>query len=158
MRRIEVGDDAKDADPAMRLYLGKLDLVSKKRSEQGSKHLLEISVFDTGPGMALRWLSDTNVSTSYNEISSQLELETVYTCFKKHATTKSNPFVGEGLSMALSAMRKLESLVLIRTGRMSLYQDFLSSDNDAFSPHYRHGKSNELQVIAGTSITICFPV
>lgn len=120
-------------------------------------HFIEISVFDTGPGLALRWLADQG-RRSYEEISLDEEMEAVQSCFQKHSTTKASQYFGLGLPMALMAMKHLNAFMTLRTGRLSLYQDFSKSDTVAFKPSNRFTKAKKLAEIAGTGYTICFRV
>jgi hypothetical protein len=121
-------------------------------------HLLEISVFDTGPGIALRWLSDSNRVRSYSDISPSEELDAVRACFHKHATTKASQFTGLGLSMALIAMKRLNAFMTLRTGRLSLHQDFSRSNTYEFKPQKRFKDPAAVPEISGTAYSICFRV
>jgi hypothetical protein len=152
-------------DTALKSYLLKLALLDKTKSRSfenedklpsGSMQLLELSVFDTGPGMGLRWLSEREGRHSYAEISHEEELAAVHTCFEKHATTKASQFKGQGLHQALMALRRLEAFMTLRTGRLSLYQDFSRSDTTAFEPKNRFSKLKRPPEIVGTSYSICF--
>lgn len=119
--------------------------------------MLELSVFDTGPGMALRWLSRAGAQ-KYSDIGEQEERDALEACFRKHATTKAVNASGIGLPMALMAMKRLNAFMSLRTGRMSLYQDFSSNRTDGFDPRPRYGKNFLTTEIAGTGYTICFRV
>lgn len=154
-------------DTSFRSYMMKLGLFPKDKAlpksgdekcPSGPIKLLEISVFDTGPGIALRWLADKLGKRRYSEFSIQAELEAVQTCFQKHSTTKSSQYFGQGLSMALQAMRKLNAFMTLRTGRLSLYQDLSRSDTVEFMPKNRFAKGVELPEISGTGYTISFKV
>lgn len=120
--------------------------------------LVELSVFDTGPGLALRWLSGKEGLTDPAGMSSEQELDAVQKCFRKHATTKDSAFRGEGLMVALRAMRKLQAFMTLRTGRFSLYQDFSRGKQVAteFLPQHRFAKRPVLSRIAGTAYNITF--
>jgi hypothetical protein len=120
--------------------------------------MLEVSVFDTGPGLALRWLSDQSGKSVYADMSIDEEFEAVQTCFQKHATSTSHEFKGQGLSMALKSLKALGAFMTLRTGRLSLYQDFSRGDTDKFSPKNRFPKTSRLADIAGTSYSISFRV
>jgi len=120
--------------------------------------ILEVSVFDTGPGLALRWLSDHGNAKSYADMTLDEEFDAVNTCFQKHSTSSSQEFKGQGLSMALRSLKELGALMTLRTGRLSLYQDFSRRDTDKFLPKNRFSKSNRLVDIAGTSYSISFRV
>lgn len=120
--------------------------------------LVELSVFDTGPGLALRWLSAKGGLTEAAAMSAEQELEAVRTCFQKHATTRDSAFRGEGLMVALRAMRKLQAFMTLRTGRYSLYQDFSRGSETAteFKPLHRFAGRPVLSRIAGTAYNITF--
>lgn len=120
---------------------------------------IELSVFDTGPGMGLRWLSKKSDAQSYADFSVADELDAVRECFEKHATTKSVQNAGVGLSTAVNAMGKLSAFMTLRTGRMSLYQDFSTGVAQSdFSPKPRRPKGQAAPQIAGTGYTVCFRV
>lgn len=130
----------------------------KVKLPNGPMNLLEISVFDTGPGLALRWLAEQSGRRNYSEISHVEELEAVQSCFQKHSTTKASQYFGLGLPMALMAMRHLDAFMTLRTGRLSLYQDFSNSKTVEFQPTNRFSKAQNISEIAGTGYTICFRV
>jgi hypothetical protein len=142
------------ADGAFQAYLNRLLVVEPNH---GPLRLVEISIFDTGPGMGLRWLAERTGVKSYEEVTVEEELEAVKTCFQKHMTTKAGKYSGQGLSMALAAMRRLGAFMTLRTGRLSLYQDLMRGDTSEFVPSNRFPK-RRLELISGTGYTICFRV
>ena len=77
--------------------LGK-DAAKRDRTTVSQVRLVEVSVFDTGPGMALRWLSEKEGLRSYQGMSAERELSAIKHCFEKHATTKASKVSGIGLS------------------------------------------------------------
>lgn len=154
-------------DTPFRTYVSKLGHVSRdsaprQEPKSGSRtaptRLVEISVFDTGPGMGLRWLADKVGRRSYAEFPLEEEFEAVQTCFQKHATTKASQYFGQGLPVAIGAMKRLNAFMSLRTGRLSLYQDFSRLDTAEFQPKNRFPKRMSLPAIAGTGYTICFKV
>lgn len=155
------GDDAE-----LRSYLTRLRLLpfqGEKRRSRSEKavtqqmRLLEISVFDTGPGLALRWMAERRGAKSYEDFSEIEELEAVKTCFEKHTTTKAGKLFGQGLPEALSALRKLSAFMTLRTGRLSLCQDFSLAKTSEFLPAMRF-EGRKLSEIAGAAYTIWFRV
>lgn len=156
------GDDA-----PLNVYLNRLALLPKTETHPRYKenhnlaepiHLVEISVFDTGPGLALRWLADKYGRKSYEEITPEEEMEAVLTCFEKHSTTKASQFFGQGLSQSLTAMKCLNAFMTLRTGRLSLYQDFSKPGTAKFQPKNRFQRDMGLAEIVGTGYTVCFRV
>lgn len=122
---------------------------------------LEISVIDSGPGLARRWLTakEKRPRESLEALSLQEELEATLECFKKHVTSKPDAETsGMGLHNAVQALNKLKAYVRLRTGRLSLQQAFQGSDQVMdFNPSVWHGK-RELAAAEGTVFTICIPV
>jgi hypothetical protein len=152
-------------DAALRAYLARLAMQPAfgKSQEKGkdatiaASQVIELSVFDTGPGMALNWLKSKEGIQSYESMSLDKEVDAIGQCFEKHATTKVAEHSGMGLTMAVMAMRKLNAFMTLRTGRVSLYQDFASSRGTSFDPRARYPKAR-LGEVAGTAYTIWFKV
>lgn len=143
-------------DNALRFYLASLPLHGSFETEEDVT-LLEMSVFDTGPGMGLSWLSRTQGASAYTDFAVADELEAVKTCFKKQATTRSSLVRGQGLPTVLKALNKLDAFMTVRTGRTSLYQDFSLVDSDEFRPNQRFS-NGRLPLISGTSFTVWFRI
>ncbi|USW93885.1 hypothetical protein NHF39_21165 [Pseudomonas proteolytica] len=122
---------------------------------------LEISVIDSGPGLARRWLTakEKRPVESLDELELDEELNATLDCFKKHMTSKpDSDRSGMGLHNALQALNKLKAYVRVRTGRLSLNQAFQGrSGVMAFEPSAR-GTEQELAAAEGTVFTICIPV
>lgn len=153
-------------DTTLRSYLSKLALLPSRPGQDmqdkklpgGGMRLVELSVFDTGPGLGLRWLSGAKGYTCYADFDEDEELEAIQTCFEKHSTTKASQFSGLGLTMALMAMKRLNAFMTLRTGRVGLYQDFSVEKTEAFKPRRRFAPRQRLSEIAGTAYTIWFRV
>ncbi|OPA95590.1 ATP-binding protein [Pseudomonas fluorescens] len=122
---------------------------------------LEISVIDSGPGLARRWLTakEGRPLESLETLTLEVELEATLDCFKKHITSKpQSPNSGMGLHNAVQALNKLQAFVRVRTGRLSLHQAFQGSDQVMeFDPSVWNG-GRELAAVEGTVFTICIPV
>lgn len=122
---------------------------------------LEISVIDSGPGLARRWLTakEGHPVESLEKLNLKEELSATLDCFKKHVSSKPDPErSGMGLHNALQALNKLKAYVRVRTGRLSLNQAFQGrSGIMEFEPSAR-GTEQELAAAEGTVFTICIPV
>lgn len=121
---------------------------------------IEISVIDSGPGLARRWLTAKQAAPvdSLNDLPLAVELEATLECFKKHVTTKDSVTSGMGLHNAVQALNKLKAYVRLRTGRVCLYQAFQGQDQVVeFNPKNWSG-DRELVAVEGTVFTICIPV
>jgi hypothetical protein len=86
----------------------------------GSGGVLELSVFDGGPGLVRR-LRGTNDITS---LSLDEERAACLACFDKHNTSSGIRHRGIGLYASMRALDQLGGFLRLRTGRMSLYRDF----------------------------------
>lgn len=121
---------------------------------------IEISVIDSGPGLARRWLSANRGAPveTLNDLPLEVELEATLECFKKHVTTKDSVTSGMGLHNAVQALNKLKAYVRLRTGRVCMYQAFQGQDQVVeFNPRNWSG-DRELVAAEGTVFTICIPV
>jgi len=121
---------------------------------------LEISVIDSGPGLARRRLSAREGAPveDLRELPLAEELKATLDCFKQHVTTKDSVTSGMGLHNAVQALNKLRAYVRLRTGRLCLYQTFQGHDHVVeFNPKNWSG-DRELATAEGTVFTICIPV
>lgn len=121
---------------------------------------LEISIIDSGPGLARRWLSMKEGAPleSLDKLTLDEELQATLDCFKKHVTTKPSKESGMGLHNAVQAFNKLQAYVRLRTGRLCLSQAFQGNEGEvAYNPKKWSG-GGELDAAEGTVFTICIPV
>jgi hypothetical protein len=121
---------------------------------------LEISIIDSGPGLARRWLSMKEGAPleSLEKLTLEEELRATLDCFKKHVTTKPSKESGMGLHNAVQAFNKLQAYVRLRTGRLCLSQAFQGHEGEvAYHPKKWSG-GGELDAAEGTVFTICIPV
>lgn len=129
----------------------------KKASKQTS--LLELTVLDTGPGLARRWLSrHGGAGEDISSLSLEEEVALVRECFELHATTKSTAGSGGGLSHVLRMLQQLNAYLRLRTGRVCLTQDFSSSkQNVVFEPKHWLKDRVELPMAVGACYSIVVP-
>lgn len=98
-----------------------------EKSHDEYVRFLEFSIFDSGPGLAARWLSqpiDSNVSM-------RQELEACFECLSKHKTTSGASTRGLGLFDVMKTLNELDAYVRLRTGRLSLCRSFVDAPLDA---------------------------
>ncbi len=81
--------------------------------------LLELTVFDTGPGLAQRWLNRAT-----NDLPAQDEYDAVIKCFQKGRSSLPDGNRGYGLWKVLSILRERRAFLRVRTNRANLYRDF----------------------------------
>jgi hypothetical protein len=83
-------------------------------------HVLEISVFDSGVGLAQRDLK----RPLNDQIPIETEYEAVLNCLRKHGTSSSERTRGMGLFEVMRLMTRLRGFLQLRTGRLGLFRDF----------------------------------
>lgn len=173
VRVVTIGDDEAFADfvaddRALHAYLIKIAQRDVIREDGGGVKrtkltkwdpitFVEISVFDTGPGLALRWLSKKEGLARYADFDEKKEREAILSCFELHATSHSGGMKGDGLTIALNAMKSLQAFMYLRTGRLALFQDFSSGNKTDFSPRNRYGVRRLAETV-GATYSICFPI
>jgi len=87
----------------------------------GRFRCLEISIFDSGPGLASRWLGEP-----LNEgISLEQEYTACIECLQKHRSTSGRSHKGIGLYEVVRTLSPLQGFARLRTGRLALYRDFV---------------------------------
>ena len=92
--------------------------------------VLEISIFDSGPGMAAKWL---NRSTS--GVTAQDQLNAVISCFEKGRTTTGTQGRGFGLAKVLLKLRELRAFISVRTNEIHVYRQFSDHPSVAQDVH-----------------------
>jgi hypothetical protein len=127
------------------------------------KRFLEFSMFDSGIGLARRWMRTTDIS----HVPLEEEYAACCECIRKHRTTSTLPHKGFGLDKVLQLLSALKGFVRLRTGRLALYRDCIArpyeSDGTA-EPYPLHDWSRTSQVVcemadvAGTLYTILIPI
>lgn len=145
-----------DLEKAVRDSPPLLRYCQKRRLRQGRSHLqlIEFSVFDSGPGLACRWLGR---SASDREE----ELKAIYACFDRHRSTKSIQGRGMGLPIVIAALRERGGFLRVRSGHHSLYADLGEEFDVDFgtAPNLRHWfDKDELPQANGTLFTFFLPL
>lgn len=81
--------------------------------------VLELSIFDSGPGMAAQWLKRGVVGVPIEE-----QLDAVMACFAKGQTSTSTHGRGYGLAKVLLRLRDLHGFIGVRTNQIHVYRQF----------------------------------
>jgi hypothetical protein len=97
------------------------------RTPGGRWRFLELSVFDSGPGLARRWLSGhlegaANPATPTPEEEYRACVE----CFVRWNSSTLAGHKGLGLHEVMRTLSRLNAFFRVRTGRLSLYRDFVA--------------------------------
>lgn len=82
---------------------------------------LEISIFDSGPGLAQRWLS----RPLSERVSIGDEYGAIVGCLAKHGTTSDRTNKGLGLHTVMTLLDRCQGFLRVRTGRLSLFRNFV---------------------------------
>ncbi len=90
-----------------------------RRRPFGFLGVLELTVFDSGPGLAQRWRNQVT-----QELPVQDEYDAVLQCFRKGQSSVSDPGKGYGLWKVLRTLRALTGFIRVRTNRIHVYREF----------------------------------
>lgn len=115
--------DVAKGSPALGAYLSE----GKLRSPEGRWRFLELSVFDSGPGLAKRWLS--GYSGGIDRISPgtlEDEYRACMECFLRWNSSSGAGHKGVGLHEVMRVLSDLNAFMRVRTGRLALYRDFIA--------------------------------
>lgn len=88
--------------------------------------VLEISIFDSGPGMAAKCLNRSVEGLSVKE-----QLDAVIACFEKGRTTTGTQGRGYGLAKVLLKLRELRAFISVRTNEIHVFRQFADYANVA---------------------------
>ncbi|PJJ07352.1 hypothetical protein CLU83_0515 [Flavobacterium sp. 1] len=135
--------------------------------EDADCFLLEISVFDSGPGIVKRFLSSSyNKNLTINE-----EINVVRKCLIKGQTSvegTDGKNKGYGLDEVLNLLNTKRGFLKIRSGRCSIYRDLINSpykltQNEEEVELFDWVKSSnnnysEMKTTEGTLITLVYPL
>ncbi|MEO9806687.1 MAG: hypothetical protein ABJF04_25730 [Reichenbachiella sp.] len=162
----QLGNGFSSFEPTVNQYLNNLASheigtleFSQSQSELFSNDklgLVEISIIDTGPGMARRILAK-----DYSEMNEEEEANGVIQCFQKYMTSDSTgtrTVRGRGLSKVVELIGKT-GLIRVRSGRTEIIRNFLTTpygSNDT-SRGLRFTNKLSLNPFEGTCISILYP-
>lgn len=127
------------------------------RSAKSSVPMIEITVFDFGPGIAKRYLSVQEPLRELIKIPVDEERKIVIDAFSLGSSTKKGNGVGVGLDSVVKSLGRLDAFIRLRTGRLCLWQDFSRGTQDIDLVHY-FPKRQELACATGTTFSILIPV
>ena len=126
-------------------FRGLQDRAGRKR--RSLVHVLELSVFDTGPGFAATM--DPVVPPD------RADVDRVAQCFRDHVSSKPGPNSGLGLGRLLSHVKSLGGYVRIRT---STTEAFFSSHDERHGGQLLPHVAGSLPKTIGTALTVAIPL
>ncbi|WP_206757854.1 hypothetical protein [Sphingomonas sp. CFBP 13706] len=129
----------------------------RPRADSRDAQMLELSVFDSGPGFAARWSG-----RPLDLIEPPEELDAIVNCFSKRGSSKARSAAGLGLCNLVDLLRAKGGFLRLRTGRRSLYADLSRERDRAYGdpPDLRAwttGAGDPARV-AGTLVTLLLPL
>lgn len=92
--------------------------------------LLELSVFDTGPGFA-----STNLKEKFAGATVQEQFNAVLGCFSTGKSSTGDESRGYGLWKVLRDLKELKGFIRVRTNRVHVYRDFAWYGKMFLQPH-----------------------
>jgi hypothetical protein len=138
------------------------------RTPAGRLRFLELSVFDSGPGLAKRWLSarpkgaaDPNAPTLEEEYRACIE------CFVRWNSSTRAGQKGLGLHEVMHTLSQLGAFFRVRTGRLSLFRNFLAQPHPGSTTEAdcslldwttRSERLESLALVAGVLYTMLIPI
>jgi hypothetical protein len=133
----------------------------------GLNFILEISVFDSGPGLVKRYLGkswEDNLNIRY-------DIDVIKKCLIKGQTSVKDytgQYKGYGLDNVLKLLDKKKGFLKIRTGRANIYRDLIQSPyletqspEDIMLYDWTSTSKNQFintHAITGTMITMAYPL
>lgn len=142
------------ASPPLQAYCSGL---APARANNTHVQLIELSVFDSGPGMGA-----SLTGRPLSNLAPQDDLSAVRRCFAKNVSRKHASSSGLGLPNLAKALSEAGGFMRLRTGRCALYADFRQDPVSQFGepPELRNWFDGAVEVspVAGTLFTLIFPL
>jgi hypothetical protein len=132
------------------------------RSDE-KQRLVEISLFDSGPGLAQRMLRRCLEPSD----SCAIEYDQIINCLRLRSTTSGETHRGIGLHTVLTMLSEVSGFLRVRTGRLNLYRDFVrmpyrpeNGTRDPFLLDWGTGtrELTECARVEGTLLTMFVPI
>jgi hypothetical protein len=154
---------AADGSPALAEYL----TAPGVRASGGRWRFLEVSVFDSGPGLARRWFSGhPGGAADPASPTPEEECQACVECFKRWNSSTLAGHKGLGLHEVMRTLSHLNAFFRVRTGRLSLYRDFVAwpyagsvgKDCSLTDWTIRSGSLTPLALAGGVLYTMLIPI
>lgn len=140
-------------------------LQSLRASDVEKSRFIEISIVDSGLGFYKRWCTDRKHEAPDDDLA--FEYSIIKKCFTARQTSSGMDDKGFGLPVVMDRLTKLRGFMKVRSGRLSLYRDFIFQpytvgDGCDFSD-WVTGLSGgetltELAQVSGVAITLLIPL
>lgn len=135
---------------------------SALRPFEGRTRLVELAIFDSGPGLAARRLAEQGEPCP----TPGLEYMAVRDCLARHFSAAHDPARGSGLHRVLMKLTLMHGFMILRTGGVHLYRDFVQQPYEHQDDHAEPfltdwSGQEEIQAapsVSGTLFTLLFPL
>jgi hypothetical protein len=133
--------------------------------ERGRQRFAELTVFDSGPGVASRRMAASNPEIEAPDIAA--EHTALRECLRKHISSSAAEAKGIGLHQVLKDLTALSGFLWLRSGRLSMYRDFLAmpyrpdqTEDEPFLLDWTAGIGGvtESAPVAGSFFTALLPI
>jgi hypothetical protein len=162
LRLIEVDDDNvidfAGANHHLKSYLlhslvndehSKVDAPSSRATQLRRLSFIELSVVDSGPGLARRWLAsrpkDKKQISDLSEISREEEENALVECFRKWRTSSANSLRGIGLFSVARLLQRRNGFMRLRTGRFAFLFGTQSAISDIENRYKKESSGKQLE-------------
>ena len=127
------------------------------RRDNRDVQLIEIAVFDSGPGMA-----SSLAGMPLAKLDPDAERDLVVSCFRESVSRKRLSSAGLGLPTVVDLLRERKGFLRLRTGRTALYSDLSLEADSAFGaePDLQDWFGDRIEgvPVVGTLFTLLFPL
>ncbi len=150
--------------PILSSYVTSLE---DKLDIQGNRRFLELAMIDSGLGYCERWLADHPADAFPAELSPEGEYAIFRKCFTFRETSTSQDNKGNGLPAVMDRLTKLNGFMRVRSGRLSLYRNFVTSpyteeDSCTFydwsTQKLASESISEMKKVSGVAISLLIPL
>lgn len=140
-------------------------LQTHRVGEVEKSRFVEISIIDSGLGFFERWCADHKQLSQGHDLD--FEYSIIKKCFSARQTSSGKDNKGLGLPVVMDRLTKLKAFMKVRSGRLSLYRDFISQpyasgDSCDFSDWMTALPASEsltqLGQVSGVAITFLIPL
>jgi hypothetical protein len=152
-----------EGSEALRRYI-----LGSGRPTRARHRYLEISIFDSGVGLARHWLSrKRGKPIDLKALSPQDEYQACWECFQRWQTSSTLTHKGLGLHEVMTTLSQLRGFLRVRTGRLSFFRDFVTypygdnekpSAEDFFDWTTNSPSLAGLSAVEGVLYTILIPI
>jgi len=140
-------------------------LQSQRGSNVDKSRFIEISIIDSGLGFYRRWVIDRKHETQEGDLA--FEYSIIKKCFTARQTSSGKDDKGFGLPVVMDRLTKLKGFMKVRSGRLSLFRDFVSQPytvgdacdfSDWITGLPGSESLTELAPVSGVAITLLIPL